>query len=328
MVEIAANGMNDGPNGLQDLYLRLSYVAAAPLRNTQEWRPSIDSTTRYGPPSQSTTHSGTTPAVRAKTRAPRSPSRSPSGRSSRRCRATSTWANGLRWPMIGLPTTRTLRPTRPPKHRIRRGGGNTAPADARTVFGLVTSTESSVNTTPTAPAASALRITVPAFPGSRISTHTSTKPPSRSGVRRSASVVAGVSTTAIIGCGETVSATRSMTPGAKRCTTRPAASHRSTTAFLKSASANTASTPAFASSASVNVFTPSMTKDCSSTRELRRPTRRRSRCTCGWVKLNSLGYDIPQTVDALRCRSVRAELTVSFQWKPPERSSGLTTPQT
>ena len=43
------------------------------------------------------------------------------------------------------------------------------PADERTVFGLYGSTELAVNTTPLAPAASAERSTVPAFPGSRTS---------------------------------------------------------------------------------------------------------------------------------------------------------------
>jgi hypothetical protein len=47
------------------------------------------------------------------------------------------------------------------------GKWNSEPADARTVFGLYTSTDVAENTTASAPAASADRITVPAFPGSR-----------------------------------------------------------------------------------------------------------------------------------------------------------------
>ena len=48
------------------------------------------------------------------------------------------------------------------------------PADARTVFGLVGSTVPSQQTTASTPAASAVRIIVPALPGSRTSTHTTT----------------------------------------------------------------------------------------------------------------------------------------------------------
>ncbi len=51
----------------------------------------------------------------------------------------------------------------------------TEPADARTVFGLKGSTDPSQHTTAPAPAPWATRITAPAFPGSRTSTHTTTK---------------------------------------------------------------------------------------------------------------------------------------------------------
>ena len=50
---------------------------------------------------------------------------------------------------------------------VRIGRWNNDPTDARTVFGFHGSTEPEVRITPSAPKASAQRITVPAFPGSR-----------------------------------------------------------------------------------------------------------------------------------------------------------------
>ena len=54
------------------------------------------------------------------------------------------------------------------------GTWNSDPAEDRTVFGLVGSTVPSQHTTAPTPEASAVRIIVPAFPGSRTSTHTMT----------------------------------------------------------------------------------------------------------------------------------------------------------
>src|SRR3990172_7121498 len=55
-----------------------------------------------------------------------------------------------------------------------RGTWNRDPAEARTVFGLYASTEEVENTTASAPAPSAERSTVPAFPGSRTAWSTAT----------------------------------------------------------------------------------------------------------------------------------------------------------
>ena len=99
------------------------------------------------------------------------------------------------------------------------------PAEARTVFGLVGSTVPSQHTTASTPAASAVRIMVPALPGSRTSTHTTTIDASLSSSRR-----AGTNpTTATTGWGVTVSEIRSMTPGPRSKTRTPVANTRATT---------------------------------------------------------------------------------------------------
>ena len=93
------------------------------------------------------------------------------------------------------------------------------PAEARTVFGLVGSTVPSQHTTASTPEASAVRIMVPAFPGSRTSTQTTTNEASCNSAR-----AAGTNpTTATTGWGLTVSAMRSMTPGARSKTRTPVA---------------------------------------------------------------------------------------------------------
>ena len=63
--------------------------------------------------------------------------------------------------------------------RTTSGTWNSEPAVARTVLGLYGSTDSAAKTTAWAPAASAARSTVPALPGSRTSTRTSTSEPGR-----------------------------------------------------------------------------------------------------------------------------------------------------
>src|SRR5664279_2437421 len=93
------------------------------------------------------------------------------------------------------------------------------------LFGLVGSTVPSQHTTASTPAASAVRIIVPALPGSRTSTQTRSVEQSRTSSR-----TAGTKpTTARSGCGVTVSAIRSMTPGARSNTRAPRVNTRSTT---------------------------------------------------------------------------------------------------
>ncbi len=105
------------------------------------------------------------------------------------------------------------------------GRWKTDPAEARTVLGLVGSTDPSQWITAPIPAASAVRIMVPALPGSRTSTRTITED-------RSLATSSGAGTkptTARTGWGWTVSATRSITPGPRSKTRTPAAKARSTT---------------------------------------------------------------------------------------------------
>ena len=106
------------------------------------------------------------------------------------------------------------------------GTWNNDPADDRTVFGLVGSTLPSQHTTAPTPVASAVRIIVPTLPGSRTSTHTTIIDVPL----MSSSAAVAKPTTASTGCGVTVSATRSITPGARSNTRTPVANTRSTTA--------------------------------------------------------------------------------------------------
>src|SRR4051794_29641155 len=141
------------------------------------------------------------------------------------------------------------------------------------------STEPSQHSTPSAPDASAERSRVPALPGSRTSTATTT---SRA-ARRSARGASTKGTTASSGCGVTVSATRSRTPGASGKTRAPAAMARSTTSSTAAPTATyTDSTSMPASSASPRTFAPSTTKTRSCSRALRRLRSRRRRWTRGW----------------------------------------------
>ena len=74
------------------------------------------------------------------------------------------------------------RPTRPARRgrtSTTTGTWNSAPAEARTTFGLKTSTEPTVSTTASAPAASAERRMVPTLPGSARPAATTTNPPRR-----------------------------------------------------------------------------------------------------------------------------------------------------
>ena len=154
------------------------------------------------------------------------------------------------------------------------GTWSTEPAEARTVFGLKGSTVPSQHTTPSAPAASATRMTAPALPGSRTSTHTTTNvAPGQlvEGGRRASR------TTASTGWGVTVSATRSSTPGPRSKTRAPApwrARARPTTSGSRhgaGASTKTASTAAPASSAPARSLTPSTTNAPSDRRDAAPP---------------------------------------------------------
>ena len=78
----------------------------------------------------------------------------------------------------GEPVTAAGPPPRPRRHPpATTGTWKSEPAEARTVFGLVGSTVPSQQTTASTPAASAVRIIVPALPGSRTSTQTITMEP-------------------------------------------------------------------------------------------------------------------------------------------------------
>src|SRR5437588_1794929 len=167
------------------------------------------------------------------------------------------------------------------------GTWKSAPAEARTVFGLVTSTEPRQKITPWAPAASALRIRVPALPGSRTSTPTTrslgSAPPLPLGPAPATSARAGGlrRATASTGWGVTVPATRSSTPGPRRWTRIPRRAARSSSAGHSdsaSGAANSASMSACPSRAASRTFTPSTTNAPSDRRAerwaRRRPIRR------------------------------------------------------
>src|SRR5688572_27860347 len=133
------------------------------------------------------------------------------------------------------------------------GTWNNVPADARTGFGLYTSTEPPQQTTPSAPAASALRRTVPALPGSRTSTQTTRNEDSR----RLSSGTSTYGTIAMTGCGVTVSATRSSTPGARVWMRAPVASASAGTSPGASGARYTPSTGTPAARASESSLAPS-----------------------------------------------------------------------
>ncbi len=147
------------------------------------------------------------------------------------------------------------------------GTWKSEPAEARTVFGLVGSTVPSQHTTAPTPEASAVRIIVPALPGSRTSTHTMTIVMSFT----SASSAGENPTTASTGWGVTVSATRSITPGARSKTRTPASNTRSTTAATDglvrpSGATKTDSMGIPASRATARSSAPSTTSDASALR--------------------------------------------------------------
>src|SRR5437764_769158 len=100
------------------------------------------------------------------------------------------------------------------------GRWNRLPAVARTHFGLSGSTDSPARTTASAPTASAVRITVPALPGS--ATSTSTASSRGAAATTSASPVSSPRTTATTPCGVTVSDRLSATRSVTRVTRAPA----------------------------------------------------------------------------------------------------------
>src|SRR5581483_8022652 len=162
------------------------------------------------------------------------------------------------------------------------GTWKSAPADARTVFGLVTSTEPWQKTTPWAPAASALRISVPPLPGSRTSIPTTSRAGSPAPPTTSPSTGGRRRATASTGWGVTVPATRSSTPGARRWTRIPrraARSSRSGQPASASGATNSASMSAPPSRAASRTLTPSTTNAPSDRRAERWARRRRIRRT-------------------------------------------------
>src|SRR5580704_6030009 len=101
------------------------------------------------------------------------------------------------------------------------GRWNRLPAEARTHFPLYGSTDASANTTACAPAASAVRSTVPAFPGSR--TLASSTASRGTGETASASGTSMKPQTASRPCGVTVWASSLITSPLTTCTGTPAA---------------------------------------------------------------------------------------------------------
>src|SRR5205085_3606663 len=94
-----------------------------------------------------------------------------------------------------------------------------APADARTTFGLYASTDPGPSRIAAAPAASALRRSVPRLPGSASATPTTTSPSPAS----ASAPTAGRGATASTGCGVRVVPSFSSTPSFSTATGVPAA---------------------------------------------------------------------------------------------------------
>ena len=170
----------------------------------------------------------------------------------------------------------------------RSAGGRSIPADERTVFGLYGSTELAVNTTPSAPAASAERSTVPAFPGSRtswrIAMHPSadsvSMPTSRNG------------DTPTIPCGVTVDVSLPMTSSLTAWTSTPAWRAR-TASGSRSSTTNRDRRSAGCSNASPTPWAPSTRKQRSSSRKARF-FRRTAAATFGFLMDVSTGPHRPR----------------------------------
>ena len=179
--------------------------------------------------------------------------------------------------------------------RRARARRNSAPADARTTLGLNGSTEPAVSTTPSTPAASAERRIVPRLPGSAIRSATTT----RSAAARS-SAGGGMRTTARTGCGDSVEATPLDHPGAELERAADPVTGSVPTAT------NSASISHPASTASTTSWRPSTTNAPSSERELRRPSRRRSRWTLALLNASgsfrALPWPPPRATRTRRCR--------------------------
>jgi hypothetical protein len=113
--------------------------------------------------------------------------------------------------------------SRPP---ATTGRWNRLPADARTHLPLYRSTDASAKMTASAPAASAVRSTVPALPGSLTLASTATSP-MRPEFRRS-SGTSTKSQTASSPCGVMVCASSPITSPLTNCTSTPASAATST----------------------------------------------------------------------------------------------------
>ena len=100
------------------------------------------------------------------------------------------------------------------------GTWNSDPVVARTTFGLYGSTVRPVSTTASAPAASAARMIVPRFPGSRTSSQIATS--RGEAANTSFSELGDCRATATIPCGVTVSAMASNTASVVYSTSSPA----------------------------------------------------------------------------------------------------------
>src|ERR1700729_288867 len=121
-----------------------------------------------------------------------------------------------------IPASRSAQAARPSGEPTTTGRWNRLPADARTHLPLYGSTEASVNTTASAPAASAVRSTVPALPGSRTLASRTTS----LGVASARSWSSGTSTnrhTASRPWGVTVWASSAITSPLTACTGTPSA---------------------------------------------------------------------------------------------------------
>src|SRR5262245_45615404 len=139
------------------------------------------------------------------------------------------------------------------------------PAHARTVFGLYTSTDAAPNTTAAAPAASADRTIVPAFPGSRTSWSTATHPVA--GTASSATSTYGATPTMF--CGVTVEVSRAMTGPAAWTMSTPRSRARIASSCSSSSTNSVSIAIGAASSASRTPWAPSTRNRRSSSRNAR-----------------------------------------------------------
>src|SRR5512132_491166 len=160
------------------------------------------------------------------------------------------------------------------------------PADARTVLGLYTSTDEAVNTTADAPAASADRMTVPAFPGSRTSCRTVTHEGSPCGTADRSTSRYGATPT--IPWGVTVEVSFPRTSWLTWLTSTPRCDARAASGSSGSVTRRATTPGGSRSNASEIPWAPSTRNECSRSRAasfLRRATA----ATFGFLRLVSTG---------------------------------------